>query len=51
MDGTIILIIVATIMFAVIGGVTLASHIYNLNSIKSKTVGEINELIEKLSDI
>lgn len=40
MDGTIILIIVATIMFAIIGGVTLASHIYNLNSIKSKTVGD-----------
>lgn len=40
MDGTIILIIVATIMSAVIGGVTLASHIYNLNSIKSKTVGD-----------
>lgn len=40
MDGTIILIIVATIMFAVIGGVTLASHFYNLNSIKSKTVGD-----------
>lgn len=40
MDGTIILTIVATIMFAVIGGVTLASHIYNLNSIKSKTVGD-----------
>ena len=40
MDGTIILIIVATIMFTVIGGVTLASHIYNLNSIKSKTVGD-----------
>lgn len=40
MDGTIILIIVATIMFAVIGGVTIASHIYNLNSIKSKTVGD-----------
>lgn len=39
MDGTIILIIVTTIMSAVIGGVTLASHIYNLNSIKSKTVG------------
>jgi len=39
-DGTIILIIVATIMSAVIGGVTLASHIYNLNSIKSKTVGD-----------
>ena len=40
MDGTIILIIVTTIMSAVIGGVTLASHIYNLNSIKSKTVGD-----------
>ena len=27
-------------MFAVIGGITLASHLYNLNSIKSKTVGD-----------
>lgn len=27
-------------MFAVIGGITLISHIYNLNGIKSKTVGD-----------
>ena len=27
-------------MFAVLGGVTLLSHIYNLNNIKSKTVGD-----------
>ncbi len=40
MDGTIILIIVAASMFAIIGGITLVSHIYNLNSIKSKTVGD-----------
>lgn len=40
MDGTIILIIVAASMFAIIGGITLVSHIYNLNNIKSKTVGD-----------
>ncbi len=27
-------------MFCVLGGITLLSHIYNLNSIKSKTVGD-----------
>ena len=27
-------------MFAIIGGITLISHIYNLNEIKSKTVGD-----------
>ena len=36
----ILLAVVATVMFAVLGGVTLLSHIYNLNSIKSKTVGD-----------
>lgn len=40
MDNTIILILVATGMFAIIGGITLISHIYNLNEIKSKTVGD-----------
>lgn len=40
MDNTIILILVAAGMFAVIGGITLFSHIYNLNEIKSKTVGD-----------
>ena len=40
MDNTIILILVATGMFAFIGGITLISHIYNLNEIKSKTVGD-----------
>ena len=34
------LIIVATVMFCVLGGVTLLSHLYNLNNIKSKTVGD-----------
>ena len=40
MDNTIILIFVAAGMFAIIGGITLISHIYNLNEIKSKTVGD-----------
>ena len=35
-----LLVIVAGIMFAVLGGVTLLSHIYSLNGIKSKTVGD-----------
>ena len=39
-NGTILLIFVSAIMFALIGGITLISHIYNLNSIKSKTVGD-----------
>ena len=34
------IIFVSAIMFALIGGITLISHIYNLNSIKSKTVGD-----------
>ena len=34
------LITVATIMFAVLGAITLIAHIYNLNNIKSKTVGD-----------
>ncbi len=33
-------IIVGAVMFSVLGGVTLLAHIYNLNSIKSKTVGD-----------
>ncbi len=40
MDSTVILILVAASMFAIIGGITLISHIYNLNEIKSKTVGD-----------
>ena len=35
-----LLVLVAGIMFAVLGGVTLLSHIYSLNGIKSKTVGD-----------
>ena len=34
------LIVVATVMFCVLGSVTLLAHIYNLNNIKSKTVGD-----------
>lgn len=40
MNNAYIVIIVAAVMFAVIGGITLISHIYNLNGIKSKTVGD-----------
>ncbi len=40
MPNTVLLIVVAATMFAVIGGISIASHIYNLNSIKSKTVGD-----------
>ena len=40
MENTTILILVAAGMFALIGGITLVSHIYNLNNIKSKTVGD-----------
>ena len=40
MPGYVILIIVATIAFVVIGGVTLFTQMYNLNRIKSKTVGD-----------
>lgn len=34
------LIIIAAVMFCVLGGITLFAHIYNLNNIKSKTVGD-----------
>ncbi len=34
------LITVAAVMFALLGAITLIAHIYNLNNIKSKTVGD-----------
>ena len=34
------LITVAAVMFAILGAITLIAHIYNLNNIKSKTVGD-----------
>ncbi len=40
MGNPTLLIVVAAVMFAVIGGITLVSYLYNLNSIKSKTVGD-----------
>lgn len=40
MGNPTLLIIIAAVMFAVIGGVTLASHLYNLDGIKSKTIGD-----------
>lgn len=40
MSGIATLAIVAAVMFCVLGGITLLAHIYNLNNIKSKTVGD-----------
>ena len=40
MSNVTTLIVVGAVMFAVLGGVTLLSHIYSLNSIKSRTVGD-----------
>ncbi len=40
MPNLALLILVGAAMFAVLGGVTLLTHIYNLNNIKSKTVGD-----------
>ena len=34
------LVTVAAVMFAVLGAITLIAHIYNLNNIESKTVGD-----------
>lgn len=38
--NTVVMILIAAVMFCVLGGITLLAHIYNLNSIKSKTVGD-----------
>ena len=40
MSGITILIIAATAMACTLGGVSLLAHVYTLNSIKSKTVGD-----------
>lgn len=40
MSGIATLAIITAVMFCVLGGITLLAHIYNLNSIKSKTVGD-----------
>lgn len=40
MSGITTIIIVGVVMFGVLGGVTLFSHIYSLNGIKSRTVGD-----------
>ena len=39
-DKIYILIAAGTIMFAVIGGLSLLAHYYTLNGIKSRTVGD-----------
>lgn len=40
MSGIATLIVVGIVMFCLLGGVTVLSHIYSLNGIKSKTVGD-----------
>ncbi len=40
MSGTAILIVAAAIMFCVLGGIAALSHIYGLNGIKARTVGD-----------
>ena len=40
MSGVTTLIIVAVVMFCILGGITLLTQIYNLNNIKSRTVGD-----------
>ena len=40
MDSITAIMMIGTVVFAVLGGITLLSHIYNLNNIKSKTVGD-----------
>lgn len=40
MSGITILIIAATAMACTLGGVSLLAHVYTLNNIKSKTVGD-----------
>lgn len=40
MSGIGTLILIAAVMFCILGGITLLAHIYNLNNIKSKTVGD-----------
>lgn len=40
MAGITILIVISAVMFCILGGVSLLAHIYNLNNIKSKTVGD-----------
>ena len=40
MSSITLLIVIGALMATVLGGVTLLNHIYNLNHIKSKTVGD-----------
>ena len=40
MSGVGVIIVVGAVMSCVLGGITLLAHIYNLNHIKSKTVGD-----------
>lgn len=40
MSGIGTLILMGAAMFVILGGITLLSHIYNLNSIRSRTVGD-----------
>lgn len=40
MGNVLYLIVVAVVMASILGGITLLTHVYNLNGIKNKTVGD-----------
>ena len=40
MQGIETLIVVSIVMFVVLGAISVLAHIYNLNNIKAKTVGD-----------
>lgn len=40
MNGITMLVLSAVVMAVVLGGITIATHMYNLNGIKSRTVGD-----------
>ena len=51
MENTIILILIAAGMFAIIGGITIVSHIYNLNEIKSIIQKGLFDIDARLEEI
>ena len=40
MPGFAVLILISAVMFSILGGIPLLSHLYSLNSIRAKTVGD-----------
>lgn len=50
MQPVVILLIAGSAMFIMIGGLSLLSHYYTLNGIKSRTVGKLSESASALND-